>query len=368
MLRWTPGTSCEGRSVAIATILAAVAFLAIPSPARAIGGVQGVQASDPVPIDLGWQRHPTPHLPASIQIYRSTRPLPSGEPISGVYARIDLTDPGLTIEATYAGDEGTWITPLQEMTGSEARVYVAVNGTYFSQTTSVSPVVQGGRVLAFGRRGLTRAGQDFVATWGAWGLGPDGRAEVVWTWSLPESNRILAFDAPYPNRLGQPPLPTPSVSGPGMPPGRVWAPDVAIGGTPVLIKDGVLRHLGEDPEDPESLINRDELVNPGGLTGRHPRTVIGHTQDRSHVILMVIDGRQPDHSVGATLAEMGAIMIDVGAFEALNIDGGGSSVMIADNGDGTLDLADVLSRPSDAAGMRPVATSLLVRAASGTGG
>jgi hypothetical protein len=42
--------------------------------------------------------------------------------------------------------------------------------------------------------------------------------------------------------------------------------------------------------------------------------------------------------------------------------------MIADNGDGTLDLADVLSRPSDAAGMRPVATSLLVRAASGTGG
>jgi hypothetical protein len=318
-------------------------------------------ASGQTSIDLGWELLPTPHLPSSIEIYRSTRALPGGDPVSGVYARIDLTDPALEVQATYVGDGGTRITPLEEMRRSAQPAYLAVNGTFFSATSSVSPVVNEGRVLALGRQGVERGGRSYPATWGAWGVDPAGRGEVIWSWSLPETGRILAFDAPWPVRLGGPELPAPSLGAAGMPPGRLWEPEVAMGGTPVLVKDGALRRLDESPEDPESIVNRDELVNPGGLTGRHPRTAVGLGPDRATLILMVIDGRQPEHSVGVTLQELGAIMADVGAFEALNIDGGGSSAFVADNGDGVLDVSDVLTRPSDVTGMRPVATSLLVR-------
>lgn len=65
----------------------------------------------------------------------------------------------------------------------------------------------------------------------------------------------------------------------------------------------------------------------------HPRTAIGHTQDGNTMILVVIDGRQPNYSMGATLPEVAQILLGAGAFNAINLDGGGSSTMVLnDNG------------------------------------
>jgi hypothetical protein len=88
------------------------------------------------------------------------------------------------------------------------------------------------------------------------------------------------------------------------------------------------------------------LLEHGGNVGeeakRHPRTAVGLSQDGRYLYLLVIDGRQPLHSVGATSAETAAWMKWLGAYDALNLDGGGSTDMVvADKAGG----AKILNRP-----------------------
>ncbi len=60
---------------------------------------------------------------------------------------------------------------------------------------------------------------------------------------------------------------------------------------------------------------------------RAPRSAIGVREDGS-VVIAVVDGRADvSHSVGATLAELAEIMKGLGCRQAMNMDGGGSSVM-----------------------------------------
>ncbi len=59
--------------------------------------------------------------------------------------------------------------------------------------------------------------------------------------------------------------------------------------------------------------------------GRQPRTAFGISQDGKKALLMVVDGR--GDSIGATHAEMAALMREYGAYDALHLDGGGSSTM-----------------------------------------
>ena len=70
-----------------------------------------------------------------------------------------------------------------------------------------------------------------------------------------------------------------------------------------------------------------EIVDDTGyvVAGRQPRTAIGITEDRKRVILMVIDGRT--HSIGATHEETANLLLRYGAYQAMHLDGGGSSTM-----------------------------------------
>lgn len=63
-------------------------------------------------------------------------------------------------------------------------------------------------------------------------------------------------------------------------------------------------------------------------TTRHPRTAIGISEDKKTLWLMVVDGRQPNLSMGMSLTEVKAFMQHLGAYEAYNLDGGGSSTMV----------------------------------------
>ncbi|HXG70205.1 MAG TPA: phosphodiester glycosidase family protein [Gemmatimonadaceae bacterium] len=84
---------------------------------------------------------------------------------------------------------------------------------------------------------------------------------------------------------------------------------------------------------------------------RHPRTAIAVTSDRK-ALLITVDGRQPGYSVGMTLVELTGLLSRLGANEALNLDGGGSTTMAL----GTR----YVNRPSDATGERPVANAVAV--------
>lgn len=90
---------------------------------------------------------------------------------------------------------------------------------------------------------------------------------------------------------------------------------------------------------------------------RAPRTVLGVRADGT-IVLVVIDGRADlPHSVGATLAEEAQLMINLGCESAMNLDGGGSSVMFVNDSQVRglklrPDLADgVVNLPSDLGGV-----------------
>lgn len=93
----------------------------------------------------------------------------------------------------------------------------------------------------------------------------------------------------------------------------------AVGGGPTIVHAGRV-HITAKQEGFGSHI----------ASGRAPRTAIGYTP--SGVTLMVtVDGRVPKHSVGCTLSELARMMIELGCVEAINLDGGGSTVMVIDN-------------------------------------
>lgn len=78
------------------------------------------------------------------------------------------------------------------------------------------------------------------------------------------------------------------------------------------------------------LDNGQQSEYPGALVSpnsRQPRTAIGITEDKKNLILMVVDGRT--HSIGATQDELADLLLEYGAYEAMNFDGGGSSTMVA---------------------------------------
>jgi Phosphodiester glycosidase len=87
------------------------------------------------------------------------------------------------------------------------------------------------------------------------------------------------------------------------------------------------------------------------VAARHPRTMAGVRPDGS-LLLVTVDGRRPGWSAGLTLSEAARVMRSLGARDALNLDGGGSTAMAV--------RGRVVNLPSDPAGERPVSDALMV--------
>ena len=87
------------------------------------------------------------------------------------------------------------------------------------------------------------------------------------------------------------------------------------------------------------------------VASRHPRTMAGVRRDGS-LLLVTVDGRRPGWSAGVTLREGARVMRSLGARDALNLDGGGSTAMAV--------RGRVANVPSDPGGERKVSDVLLV--------
>ena len=72
----------------------------------------------------------------------------------------------------------------------------------------------------------------------------------------------------------------------------------------------------------------DGVVQPQGDVSTAPRTAVGFSEDRTTMYLAVADGRQTN-VLGPRLREMGELMRSIGADDAVNLDGGGSSTLVA---------------------------------------
>ena len=88
-----------------------------------------------------------------------------------------------------------------------------------------------------------------------------------------------------------------------------------------------------------------------------PRTALGVDYGPDRLVIVVVDGRQPFYSEGATLTQLADLMVDYGVYTAMNMDGGGSSTLVIEE-DGK---PKILNSPIDShipGRERPVANHL----------
>ncbi len=140
-------------------------------------------------------------------------------------------------------------------------------------------------------------------------------------------------------------------------------PVEAVGGFPLLVRDS-------------NIVADSTNSGPTAFRALNPRTAVGIGANGRRLLLVVADGRQPGKSVGLTINETAQLLRQLGATEALNLDGGGSSAMALAAGVGRRDTPNsmqppataaagpwLVNQPSDATGERAVANALAVLSA-----
>ncbi|WP_207433030.1 phosphodiester glycosidase family protein [Sabulibacter ruber] len=275
-------------------------------------------------------------LPPSIKVFYSETPAAPGvTPLRMYYALIDLNDPNMEFKAVYGGGTGVSSakTPDAWAALEKEPVYAVINGGFFNTTTyeALGTAVQEGNVLAINAKSTGGS----YPTRSAFGVLPGNIADIAWIYHVGAANTMYQYPNPNPvDQLTKQPTAT-------YPEGAaLWPASTAIGAGPVLVHNGVKR------------MTKDEELMWASGDNREPRSAIGRTADNK-VILMVVEGRNDGISAGLTLPQMADVLVSIGAQEAMNLDGGGSSALTI-KGKNTI-------RPSDAGLQRAVPTALILK-------
>ena len=296
---------------------------------------------------LRWQRMDSAYrpLPPSVHVYRSQDSI-EGFPSVAFYVSARLRDK--SIQFTTATGQGKRFTPAQYYQLEQFPVLV-INSTFFSFTDnqSFSLVIRDGKMMSYNVPSLKGTGDDslyyYYPTRAAIGIDRKRRADVAWTFTDSTRRWPYAFEEMPVVAKGKDTLP--SIYDLHDIEWKWWKMRTAVGGGPVLIHDGKIR-----------ITDREEQLFPGTHPRgqRDPRTAMGYTRD-GRLILLVVQGRTPGVAMGATLQQEAEILLRLGCYEALNLDGGGSSCLLV-NGKETI-------HPSDRDGQRPVPAVFLIKLA-----
>jgi hypothetical protein len=194
---------------------------------------------------------------------------------------VDLTDPAVSIHATPPDAASSTVRAFADRLGLAA----AWNTNFFGSTRDSCGLMMGaGQIWATGYQDACHASVGFGA-----------------------ENQAGIFTQPNP--LGPPP--------------EAWMREIATGKPEAILVGGEPRFA----------------YGCGSPCAYNPRTGMGLSADRRTLYVVVVDGRQDD-SVGAGLDDLANLMRDLGAHDAINLDGGGSSTLyVRDEG-------GVANRPS----------------------
>jgi len=226
-------------------------------------------------------------------------------PVAGVLAKVDLRDPRVSVNLALAevgrADDPADCSGRLDVPSAAARRHdfsVAINASYFS--AAAKPV--GGRKVPYFIGNCARpVGWHFSA------------GQLRTRPSQPHIQAVLVVRATgqlsLHARLDQLP------------------PDTrcAVGGSALVLEKG-------------------RVIGKAAGKLRHPRSAVGLSEDGAALFLVAVDGRQEGHSRGATLAELGHLLKKFGAHDALNLDGGGSTALVAK--DPATGVFTVINRPS----------------------
>lgn len=292
-------------------------------------------------------------LPSSVHIYKSTDLL-NGKPNVAYYLEADLKDKKLdfTVDTTYQRR----LSPSDFYTKNDKPLLV-VNTTFFSFETNknLNLVIKDRKLVSYNIHTINGRGKDTLTyrhpIGSAIGISKKRNADIAWVktdtglrYAFAYQQAISAekdsFASIYKNDPRKPMMrdmaSTRNLKSPR------WMMQTAVGGGPVLVQNGEIK-----------ITNNEELKFAGkAIDDKHPRTAMGYTKDNK-LIILVIEGRNPGIAEGASLTQEAQIFKDLGCWEALNLDGGGSSCMLV-NGKETI-------KVSDKTGQRPVPAVFIIK-------
>jgi exopolysaccharide biosynthesis protein len=214
-----------------------------------------------------------------------------------IYAAfIDLTDPNVKVRVSRGGKDpdgpGKWETTLMQPTKVADRegFDVVVNGDFFSHLNGKD--AEGAAALKeFGGGTPAAVSGPAVTDGDYWGHADNRRAAFM----------IDGRGKPVIKRLKDPPSDASEV----------------VAGSDLLVVDG--RNVAPPPE------------KSSFAKGPHPRTAVGIRDGGETLVLVVIDGRKKGQAVGMSLKDTADVMLHFGCTSAMNLDGGGSSVLAIRN-------------------------------------
>ena len=294
-----------------------------------IACVKGVPKSD---LTILWRSIDSlnTNLPEGIRVFEGVN---EEIPLTAWYALIDLKDANLKVDVVTSDDSSgrETVSSFAEDLGA----CLVVNGGYFrmdlNPTKHVGLLAIDNEILQNSTYSVTREAQKYYIARGAVGIDESGNIDIAWVSTHNDS--LFEWKEPFANHPLKP-MDKPEISN------AIWwdYPDVLSAG-PVLIQEGSIK------------VTSDEEVFFGtSIPKTHPRTAVGYTGD-GKLLLVVVDGRQAK-SRGVDLNELAGIMKSLGAVEALNLDGGGSSSIVVN---GVL-----LNRPAGSTVQRAVMSAISV--------
>ena len=256
----------------------------------------------------------------------TTRPAPirfdsfvrNDPPQRGYVAYIDLTDPRVQIECAPSGPDpdgnGHWTTTLQRTSVvAKANDFdVAVNAVFFSHDTK------------------------------------GGNPRFYEVGDPAKSANVVIIDGKFVSTVRE---------GPAL--SILKDNSITIGTVNARSLPNVRTAIGGSNQ----ILFRGQITAPADAPA--PRTSVGLSKDGKTMILLVVDGRRPDYSAGLSTSDLAKEMLRLGAHNAINLDGGGSSTFVRKSAKGAF---DVINSPSDGSQLpirlsfeRPVAYVLGVR-------
>ena len=201
---------------------------------------------------------------------------------------------------------------MPETFALKTNAVVVINGGYFSRGNypihHVGLLKSNGILREPASGTVIRDNIRYNITRGALGISGDGDIDI--SWASTKNDSIFIWNSPIENRPGKPAILDYDKS-------KYWNVVEAIHAGPILISDGKINITSEQ-----------EVFFNTPVDGVQPRSAIGYT-DNGEIIIMVVDGRQVD-SRGVYLKELAILMFQFKCYEALNLDGGGSSSLIVD--------------------------------------
>ena len=257
--------------------------------------------------DLAWEpvESLNADLPVGVRVYAGVDPK---LPLRAWYVSVVGGEDSGRVEVLVSDDP----TDRRETVSSFAAdtgACVVINGGYFTMERTPARhaglLVIDGVIEAPATRSAVRDDVRYPTARAALGLTSAG-FDIAWATS--REGNLQAWSAPPPHRQGSPAELDPATSTP-------WNVQDALGGGPALVSNGRIK-----------VTTNEEVFFGTAIPYTHPRTAAGVAADGT-LLLLLVDGRQKE-SRGVRLEELAAIMVELGAEEALNLDGGGSSSLV----------------------------------------